>query len=433
VRIVLALLVVLFAGCLSSVPPAATVVPIAPLAWGPDCAIRQGDAPADICAAFLSPTKERHREANVAVDPHDAHRVVVSWTQTTTTFQVFVGTSVDGGRTWKTGPLIDPGNNDANPTNANRYSFDAIAGVAPTGEFLVFYGGEYIQPVGTFLRMTVAVSADNGATWTQRYVTKDPFALAWDFMDMAVSPDTGHLHVVAQSVSTPGIYYWRSEDQGRTWTAPDRVFEVTAANAKVPRVAAAAGGHVVVTMTLLTGGAVSALRVSHDDGRMFSSVQGLPGASGGAGDPAALRIRGNGKLQIDLVYSVGRSYSLYRSVDGGAAFAPPMDLGPLPEGVSAIWAASVLGADGTLHVLETYGNPNTPTWGAQILHLRSDGDKNWTTVSGLVPKMQPRGTGAGDDYGGLAVGTDGSVWAAWSDPRPVNNQIGVLRLVAPQN
>jgi hypothetical protein len=53
----------------------------------------------------------------------------------------------------------------------------------------------------------------------------------------------------------------------------------------------------------------------------------------------------------------------------------------------------------------------------RVLLTRNAGRSFSTRVLAEVEARRPRGDNAGDEYGGLAVGSDGSVWAAWSQPR----------------
>jgi hypothetical protein len=398
--------------------------------WLADCGLEASwtSAADDVCLSVLAPSPSDHREAHLAVDPGNPSRVLVTWAEVTGTRAIWAAYSTDAGRSWASARLHDPSLDDPNPLAQPRYAFDSIAGFLPNGRMVVFYGGEYVQPVGSFIRLTVALS-DTGDQWAYHRFGEGPFSDSWDFMDLAISPDTGTMHAVAQSVVRPGLQYWRSTDGGHSWSGPDPEFASATADMKTPRISAESDGIVVMVGTQLPSGA--SVVVSADDGETFSDPV-RTGVPGGTGDPIALWSQPNGLVRIDVIRGIADGLVAARSINGGESFASPVLLRPYPPGVAPIWAVATTDPGGTVFILDTYGTREPPRWGARLLVWQAASEQvEERVLAQIVEQLPPQDT-AGDDYGAIHLAADGSLWAAWSDPRVRDaDAIGIVHLLPP--
>jgi hypothetical protein len=121
------------------------------------------------------------QESNVASDPRDMRRAVVTWTErppdsNSAASTIDAAVTLDGGATWTaTTPLHDPAVSPA--SGGKLYGFDSRAAVARDGTFLVLFGGEdHVTPTGASdatvyqdNRMTLASTRD-GHSWTYHSV-----------------------------------------------------------------------------------------------------------------------------------------------------------------------------------------------------------------------------------------------------------------------
>src|SRR3546814_6281298 len=64
-----------------------------------------------------------------------------------------------------------------------------------------------------------SVSRDDGAAWTYSRVFDDAEQEPWDYMDLAVAQDTGHLYVVAATAPGLKVFLWRSTDRSEEHTS----------------------------------------------------------------------------------------------------------------------------------------------------------------------------------------------------------------------
>lgn len=434
----LLLATLLLAGCVSG--PPATLEPAAgaPEAWPalvPSCA-PPAAAPPDggVCVQWLGDPAERNLEASLAVSPVDPDTVLVAWTvrekgAVWSNARVLAGITTDGGRTWRTTVLNDPSVEDL-PV-AEGYSFDQRALFAPDGTALVLYGGE-MQRIATVAdgisRITLASSKDGGESWSYSRVAEMP-AVTFDYFGFAAAADTGDLYVATVELVSGGVWFWRSLDGGASWEGPKPLYASAVAPHgihRVPHVAAGADGFVIaVTIAALDTGmgataAGTAALVSRDGGASFEPERQVAPSRyfDLVAAPVAIEMRDGEPRAHVLVAGEGGIYDVV-SLDGGASWEEPTLLARLPAG-RAYWAVPALSPEGVMHALVRTDEASAPRWTVTL------GETVLATHDRLA-----NGGAAGEDYGGLAFATDGSLWVAFSDPRPgATERIAVAHLVA---
>lgn len=453
---------ILLAGCVTAPELPLDLASAAPT-FSADCATGTVAPAGGVCAWFFAPGPERHYEASLAAHPTEAGTVLVTWTERGGgNAKIWSSITTDGGATWRTTHMHDPAVLD--PDGSEPYGFDSIADFTSDGRAVVFFGGEGTSltvPVGparayTSLtdRMTVAISDDAGASWAFHALSADPVEnrlYANDFMDIGVSPDGDDMVVVAQAfttapvsafVATPvmplfggvfepaGAYVWTSHDGGATWSSARRL-DTLPDQAVVPRVSMGPDGLVVVTAARITQVAWEApsiykglaAYVSRDAGETFEAAVELTGPDSdawlGLGAPAIV-VGPDGTLRIDVLLNEGRKVLVLTSRDGLTWDGPAL-VAEVPEGTWAWWSIPTLGPDGVLHVLAQYTNACTEegedarAWGMAVYTRVADTTS--TVALTDVLDRSPTGCWASNDYGGIDVAADGSLWAAWSDPR----------------
>ncbi len=130
-----------------------------------------------ICVQILAPTSERQREASIATHPTDSNTVLVTWREGEFSVEphIYAGITKDSGAHWNIQRLTDPAFQANRLPGTRSYGFDSTAAFGPDGTAYVLYGGEYehldsngvdIYPRGHGQGMTLAVSVDDGNTWT---------------------------------------------------------------------------------------------------------------------------------------------------------------------------------------------------------------------------------------------------------------------------
>jgi glycosyltransferase involved in cell wall biosynthesis len=184
--------------------------------------------------------------------------------------------------------------------------------------------------------------SDNGGAWWSRPVrVADPAAVeaAADYVRIAPTAD-GMLHVVWTEFAHPkawpprGVFYARSTDQGRTWTAPARL----AADGYDQINVAADGRTVHVAWNGIVGTFGRYHRVSHDAGTTWSPVARLT-ARGATEGPPQLLIDSAQVLHVVTTYDAAAWHLAF----DGATWSTPVCLScaitPSPTWLEEVTAA----------------------------------------------------------------------------------------------
>jgi hypothetical protein len=170
--------------------------------------------------------------------------------------------TTDGGKTWATGAIFDPGQNSM--TRGNVIVVDPKTGVLyDIFERYQTTGSPNFTPRG--FSVGLISTSDGGTTWSgpttvaaQQLVTDtDPntgaaLRTGEGFPSVAIDASTGQLYVVWSDARFTGgainqVVISTSTDGGKTWTAPAVVSKVTGRPAFTPTVAVNSAGVVGVT------------------------------------------------------------------------------------------------------------------------------------------------------------------------------------------
>jgi hypothetical protein len=425
-----------------------------------------------ICTQVLAPAQDREREASIAAHPTDPNTILVTWRNG----ELDAATSIeaaytnDAGAHWAFTALHDP----ALPAMPFQYtySWDSTARFGPEGTGYILYGGEQHRtdlPGGAVAtpdyRMTLAATRD-GKTWTYHSFDDGPAALATsaDYMDLAVAPDTGRLVVVAYADAVPpavaaptsapeGIWSWTSDDHGATWSTPtiaDREISSSpqdpfaASEQTNPRVLAGPGGLVLLTTNTLgplanltsgchpCSGVSGVLTISHDGGTSWGEPRPIYQYSDPDGflfnDPSSIWTDATG-LHAALVYGENGNVTGLRSDDGGLTWTAPVHLAATPPGTRHVFLRAEA-RDAGVWASYRWGSNDPPRFGASILHWTPSGVENLTVADWPSNGIPTGRTGYGDDYGAVAVTSDGTAWMAFADGESGGERVRVAH-VAP--
>ena len=365
----------------------------------------------------FNPGPGRDMEVSLAVDPRDSDWVLVAWQEDIR--RIWAARTDNAGRTWRVEQLRDP---VGPPLGTSQEGFDPTAAIGPDGTMFVLYGGVAGPAPGAGIAGGITLARAKGRDWSFHHLDDLGTPHLWDAMHLAVAPDSGALYVVAQSIVHRGIGFWKSIDRGDSWSLlrfpqaenPESAAQTSSDGYNYwPRIAAGPKGLVFLhTKAVSSSGDQIRATVSLDGGENWGPVTpltdealpgrlvGIPGAFDGS-----LAVAGhatNSGLVILKAHKATRPWRLKRV--------------PVPEAFRARavpdWS-TVAARRGAIWMLHT-GEGADPRW--QVLLTRMRGTAVKTTVLSTSGQGKPRSTSAGDEYGGLGIAPNGSVWAAWSQP-----------------
>lgn len=457
---VFAVLLLLVAGCVTPKssgpdPPASSSPAFAPICTGPTEVPPDGGA----CVIWLGEEGTYNLEASLAVNPLDPDNVLVAWTvrddvmvgsaRVDSTAGVVAALTYDGGQSWVTTRMHDPSVPDG--PGRTRYAWDERAGFLPDGTPIVLFGGT-LSTIATSgavdgdFRITLAKTTDRGASWSYHHVVETRTS-QFDFFAMAVSPE-GTVYAATVERTIGGLRLWSSLDQGETWRGPTVVVPTAygpgGANLQ-PSLDAGPDGFVALSTistcfgcpTLppeVAGITGDAVWLSHDGGATFGAPIEVAGL-----EQSTLLAPGTA---IDLRGPTPRLHHILATTQGTMTDAVSTDLGktwtqePFNATLGpAPWAMIAVGPDGAAHALVRHGG--AAAWNIAWLVREADGstDARHLASADRQPRLSSQSNqllGAGnfsDDYGGLAVATDGVVWMAFADPRASDHaRIAVVRM-----
>ncbi len=219
-----------------------------------------------------------------------------------------------------------------------------------------------------------AHSRDGGATWSVSVRVNDAPSGSQLLPSLAVGPD-GTLYAAWKDTRNrhTDVYFARSTDGGVTWSANVRIDD---ALSEVP--------------SLVEGGKPS-LAVG-PDGTLY----------------AAWHDDRNGNLDQDIYFA--------RSTDGGVTWSASIRVDDAPSG-DQLYSSLAVGPDGTLYVVwHDFRNNTFDIYSARS----SDGGATWSVNVRVDDAL------SGDQrFPSLAVGPDGTLYAAWADERNDNFDLSI--------
>jgi hypothetical protein len=185
--------------------------------------------PSGCTASVYGPVLQRNAltEPHLAVDPHDARHVVVTWAQDTFS-QPAVAGSHDGGRHFATTVLQSLTKCTGGDT---EFATDPWLSFGPEGDvYLAMFASDPTPPIATqpLSQLFVYRSPDRGVTWPPApVVAQGRDGTFWDKPSVTADPrrpGVGYL-VSSRRVPEPGgstglQYFQTTQDYGRTWSAP---------------------------------------------------------------------------------------------------------------------------------------------------------------------------------------------------------------------
>jgi hypothetical protein len=395
-----------------------------------------------MCLRMFTVGDRQQSEVSLDTHPSNPQELALAWMdvqrEPALLQNVHVATTADGGATWHVQRLADPA---LTVQGVALEAFDPIVAYSPTGTLYVSYHGDNPARYGLG-RLTVAKSTDHGMTWTYHRVADGSGPAFWDAQNLAIAPDTGTIYIQAQlavNVGAPGVpvggarptqtFLWRSVDEAVSWEGP---FAVTfGGNPSVGFTGKLGVGpnNVVYVHTLNPQGGMQLLR-SRDGGENFDWPMTLPD-SGAAPHPVphdGPLVSADGTL-VQVLYGQGNK-STVANIDADAFVLREM----VPFGDTlawhAHWVVGDLAEDGSLGILSESFDACEGGSNWQILATLPRGPSSTQSIELARSDTVPVGCRPTNEYGGLAFAADGTVWAAWSDPRGAEHErIALAHLV----
>lgn len=424
------LTLIVLAGCIDPKQQEETGDPAEDPPFAPDCTLTGSQQDGrGMCTVVLDPSDERDQEVDLAVDPSNADRVALGWLEQTPggPWRVWIATTLDGGGNWtytdarsltQVAPQLTPSH------------FDPTLAYSDQGTLFVLFGEASSR------NMHLLSSSDGGTTWEARLVQASLGSfVTFDAMGLAISPGSQTLHVVAHGFVYPGFvagaWYWRSEDTGQTWSPPERLDPLLHEDPQErffwARPAAGADGTLAVSVK--TADALYVL-ISTNEGKDWQAAHRVHDGGGSViGHPVAVHPGGN----ITLVYGIQDELRIMYTVDNGDHWSALKTIADSPGGLHHNWQVATTDLEGGLFTLQTYGGQDAQPWGVYLAHLDTRDHLTHRSLAGPLEVDRPSSWNSSgnnvDNYGGIGVAADGSIWAAWSDTRDGSPQIRVARLL----
>jgi hypothetical protein len=347
----------------------------------------------------LSWTSGDSRDPAIALSSPGTVHVV--WAgETVGSMGIYYKKSTNGGVTWMASRRL---------TWNSAYFWTPSITVDPSGNLHVVWSDNRTG-LGEIFYMR---STDEGVSWTATQW------LSWT-SDLSASPvivadPSGGLHLAWEDY-TPGptseIYYKRSTNGGKAWTANKRL--TWTAGSRRPALAADAFGRLHIAWESYTPGPTPEIyyKVSANGGDTWTAQKRLTWTSGWSQSPAII-VASSGRLQALWHDDPSGNFEIYGrgSADGGVSWTPIQRLS---------WTSGTTGppslvatASGSIYA---FWNDDTP--GNYEIYCRKspDGGTTWNPVQRLCWT-----SGWSDAPVGIAD-TFGEVHLVWSDPYTIFNR-----------
>jgi Neuraminidase (sialidase) len=351
----------------------------------------------------------------IAIDSSNTIHVV--WQESTlVNSDIYYIRSPDGGATWSTVMGL---------TRTSGESWDPEIAIDSSNTIHVVW--EHLLKPGNFL-IYYRRSPDGGATWSAvKRLTRTSGELG---PDPAIAIDSSNtIHVVwTDAAATPSnyeIYYRRSPDGGKTWSAVKRLTR-TSDTSSQPAIAIDSSNTIHVVWQDYTAGTYPwsgnyeiYYRRSPDGGATWSTVIRLTQTSGFSLDPAIAIDSSNAIHVVWRDDTAGNDEIYYmRSPDGGATWRAVKRLSRT-SGDS--WDPAIaIDSSNTIHVVWAADMPGN--YNEEIYYMRSaDGGTTWSAVKRLTRTSDISVSPA------IAIDTSNIIHVVWTDHTPGNYEIYYMR------
>ncbi len=365
-------------------------------------------------------------EPSLALDAQG--RLFVGWKEASTATgsgqRVSFARSLDHGNTWSANILM-------NRLGTGLGQSDPWLAVDERGR--LYYARLEYSPDFRQNGVVVSRSDDGGVTWGP-IVNVDDQPGAAD-KDSMVSDGRGNLYLAYDDVgpTNTSIRFTRSTDGAVSWS-PTVPVNDQRGNVLGPVIAATPGGRVSVVWWDVGRGSIMA-DSSSDGGLTWGTdvrVNDIPGStrpnplSPWGGSLPSVVMDGNGSLfvawpdrsagNLDIVVA--------RSDDGGHNWSTPVRVNDDTSGRDQWMPSLVIDGSGFLHA--TWMDARTGNLNVFYSQSRDRG-RTWTTNVRVTTAETPSRYVRPGDYLGLAAGSEGSVYTAWTDGRGADLDIYFAR------
>lgn len=375
--------------------------------------LSRASGPTPFASSPCEHDSDKEFEPSVAIDPANPRHLVAAWIQDGALGVVAAATE-DGGASWRRTVLPD----EVQCTTSFDSVYDPRIAIGPDGLVYVVTLPVGVRGTGSW-SIYVHRSLDGGMTWQPPATVSNgiPFAPPGDFPSIAAVPDRpGSAVVVWRAPVIEATMTSRTDDGGRTWSAPRVVRVSDPGSATLARVAALSADRLAIVYVQVFSpytcctpapdalGSIGPVMTIHstDGGATWSAPVQVSASANRDWFPDVTATPSGDLYAVAADADVDGASRVYvsRSSDGGATWTAPRQAAVQHPLHWTLPLPAIGASDG--HVLVLFDDADGSTARARVVRSDDDG-ATWTEVFASEPFPVTMGSNTTGDYQQIAA------------------------------